>query len=836
LKNIGKLFLLFIITNPLIGIAQTATITGTITNAENKPSENTDLFIKENKEIKTTTDANGYFILKVPAEKKQTLIISKSTFQIIYKKVNLKNEEKQILNFSLKNDEPKYLKEFKITKARNIRNVGVITEIKVKSEMVNVGGNLENNLKFQGVGVYGNNELSSSYAVRGGSFDENLVYVNDFEIIRPFLIRSGQQEGLSFANPNLVSNVKFSSGGFIPRYGDKMSSVLDISYKKPDKWKATGELSLMGANISIEGADKSRNTTFLLGARYKSSRYILSSLDVQGQYNPSFIDLQSYITRKISEKTSIEWLTNYAQNSYYLEPQNQDTRFGLINYTINFHVDYQGNENDKYKNFMSGLSLVHIPNDQSLWKIQISNYRSLENEVYDIIGQFKLGEVETDVSKPNFSEVKSLLGFGTFHKWARNQLESNIYNVSAKFIRNYNKHTVSIGSTWKFENIKDRLSEWTLNDSAGYSVPLDHSTMKLSSVLKSNNEINSQRAEGFVQDAWKFGSDTTPAWGFTFGVRYNYWYLNKELLISPRAQLYWMPLASHNWVLSASTGLYQQPPFFRELRDPHGVIHPDVKAQKSIHYILGSDYSYKIGDKPFKFTTEVYYKHMWDVNPYDYQNVLIRYAAKNNAIAYATGIDFRLQGELVKGAESWINLSFMQTKENNGYILTKYVDDTGDVYNSPLYTSRAIVDSYQVARGFYSRPTDQFFSFNLFYQDFIPNHPQYKVHLNLSYASGLPYSIPNNEAFRNFSTLDAYKRVDIGFSAMLYDINKRKIKIESQKFKHLKSIWATLEVFNLLGIKNEVSKDYVKDYSNRIFAIPNYLTSRRINFRVVFKF
>lgn len=828
------IFFYFFFCSPQIQ-SQTAILKGLVQDTAGRGIQGLSVLIKE-KNIEAKTDLTGRFEMVVPASKTITLIVRAALF--------LKYETKLFLT-------DKSTKEVKITllPARSELTGAVIKgnakdnqrtqassyEIDLKEEMVNASGSLEAVLKFI-PGVGGNNELSSGYSVRGGNYDENLVYVNDFEVYRPYLMRSGQQEGLSFANPDLVKSIKFSTGGFQPRYGDKMSSVLDITYKKPSKMAASAELSLLGGSMHLEGASKNRHLTFLGGLRQRSAQYLLGSLDTKGQYLPSFTDVQAYITYSPSDKLSFESLTNYAYNRYYLEPEKRTTRFGLVNYTLDFTVDYRGSENDKYQSFMTGFATTYKPDDHLILKGMVSHYRTQENEQFDILGNFFIGEVETDVTKPNFNEVKSLLGIGSIHNFARNQLSTEIWNAGFIASLIYNKHNIRMGCSWKFENIHDRLNQWEKNDSAGYSIPNTSGNLDLKTVFKSSNTIETERMEGYFQDAWRWDKDSAASFGITYGARYHLWNFNRELLISPRIQLYLIPSKKKNWVLTASTGLYQQAPFYRELRDRGGNINPEVKAQKSIHYILGSELLFPIEKRPFKFTTEVYYKHMWDINPYEYQNILIRYYAKNDAMAYATGIDLRLQGELVKDAESWIGLSIMQTKEIVNQTFYKYRDDTGAVFFSPNLTSRAITDTIAYQRGYIPRPTDQLVNFSLFFQDYIPKHPEFKVHLNLLFGSGLPFGPPNNDQFRNFFNLETYKRVDIGFSAQLYDLKRRKVKPELVSFKHLKSIWATLEVFNLLGIQNEVSKDWIKDYSNRVFAVPNYLTGRRLNLRVIVKF
>ncbi len=715
-------------------------------------------------------------------------------------------------------------------------------EIKIKDveTLPNVGGGVEAYLVTQ-LGVQKNNELSSSYSVRGGNFDENLVYVNDFEIYRPFLIRSGQQEGLSFINPDMTDKLTFSSGGFQAKYGDKMASVLDVTYRRPEDFGGSVMLSLLGANLHLEGVNKSKRFTYSTGFRYKDSRLILGSQDVKGQYLPSFIDLQGFFTYQINERMQIEYLINYSRNRFSFEPEDRTTDFGLVNFQSRFTVFYEGEEDDRYQSLMNGLSLVHEVNDKLKLKYLVGAYNMQEDEKFDIIGDYFLGEVETDPGNENQGEVKYELGSGTFHDWARNVLETTVIQTAFKGTYASKKHELNFGLTYKKEIITDKINEWERRDSSGYSLPYTGSSVQLYDVLKTEPfDLNSNRYSGYVQDTWKIGDSARIRWNY--GLRFQYWDVNKEWLFSPRTQMSFKPKTKKDIVITAAAGLYMQPPFYREMRNLDGEVNLDLKAQKSAHLVLGFDYAFTAWDRPFKFVTEAYYKYMWDGVPYEFDNVLIRYFGTNNSKGYVAGVDFRLNGELAKGAESWVSLSIMSGQEDilddyyTSYDIRKTKEDgNGQVVTESLDT----LGSSNVFPGYIPRPTDQRVSLAMFFQDYIPKFPYLKVHMGLMFASGMPFGPPDNVRYTDQFRIPSYKRFDVGFSALLFDIEKKKEKNKVPKnfFSGMEQIWLSLEVFNLFGINNTVSYIWVDGLDPRTgtfsqYAVPNYLSQRRLNLKL----
>ncbi|MFT5070367.1 MAG: hypothetical protein ACI8V8_000326, partial [Chitinophagales bacterium] len=602
------------------------------------------------------TDAKGFYSLEIPANKKITISIQGLNYEELSFLVKL--VEGEVLNRTIN----VRIKEINITvigeqhKDRKEVSTGVI-ETKDVAVLPNVGGGVETFLVTQ-LGVQKNNELSSSYSVRGGNFDENLVYVNDFEVYRPFLIRSGQQEGLSFVNPDMTDKLTFSSGGFQAKYGDKMASVLAVAYRRPEEFGGSVEASLLGANVHLEGTNKSKQFTYSTGFRYKNSRIILGSQDIKGQYLPSFIDLQGFFTYQVNERIHFEYLVNYARNRFSFIPEDRTTDFGLVNFQSRFTVFYEGEEDDQYQSLMNGLSMVHQVNDHLKLKYLTGVYIMSENEKFDIIGDYFLGEVETDPGNESLGEVKQELGSGTFHDWARNVLDTKIFQSAFKGEYVKKKHDLKFGFTYKKEIIDDKLSEWERRDSSGYSLPYSGTSVEIYDVLKPEPfTLSSNRYSGYIQDTWKLGDSARVS--LNYGVRFQYWDVNKEWVFSPRTQLSFRPKTKKDFIITAAAGLYMQPPFYREMRNLDGEINLNLKAQKSTHLVLGFNYAFKAWDRPFKFVSEAYYKYMWDGVPYEFDNVLIRYFGKNNSKGYVAGLDLRLNGELAKGAESWVSVSIM---------------------------------------------------------------------------------------------------------------------------------------------------------------------------------
>jgi hypothetical protein len=705
-------------------------------------------------------------------------------------------------------------------------------------DIPNVEGGIEGILKTL-AGVSSNNELSSQYSVRGGNYDENLVYINDIEVYRPQLVRSGQEEGLSIINTDMVQSLQFSAGGFEAKYGDKLASVLDIHYKEPDSFAMKTNLSLLGASVEAEGNSKDNRFKYLAGVRYRSSKYILNSLDVQGDYQPTFLDVQAYLTYDLTDKLRIGYLSYYGNNQYLSVPQTQTTEFGTATNAAQLLIAFDGQQILQYDVFLNGLTLDYHPNKRNDIKFINSFYNTTESENYDIVGAYKLQELNSNLGSAGFGSANYTFGLGEFLNHARNSFYSEIYNSEVKGFHSVSKSVDLLwGIKYQHEHVEASLNEYQYVDSVDYSVPQTgnpRTQLNVKSYLYSRQNEDWNRYSGYVQSAYAL----IPKYNcyLTAGVRANYWDFNRELLISPRAQLTYEPnadfnrriimggyddsLMKKNIRLRASAGIYQQPPFFKELFAPDGSLVPGIKAQKSSHFVLGSDISFKMWDRPFKWTTEMYYKYMWDLIPYEIDNVHITYLGQNNATGYATGIDFQLNGELVKDAPSWVSLSLLQTAENI----------IGDSY---IKTDPKTLKQSVVYPGYIPRPTDQRVRFSLFFQDYLPNHPSYKVHLNLVFGSGLPFGPPNLNKYQDTLRLPPYRRVDIGFSKLFWDKSKQHSK--SRVINAFRSIWFSVEVFNLFQINNTVAYLWVQDIDGYQWAVPSYLTSRRLNLHLELKF
>lgn len=709
-------------------------------------------------------------------------------------------------------------------------------------------------------GVQSNNELSSAYSVRGGSFDENLVYVNDFEVFRPFLLRSGQQEGLSFINPDMVSSVSFSAGGFEAKYGDKMSSVLDVKYKKPQATHGSFAASLLGVSAHIEGAawrdtfDVAR-LTYIFGVRQRSNRYLFNSLPTKGQYAPSATDVQGFVTLQLHKHWQLQLIGNFSENDFRFEPVESETSFGTFNTSLKLRVGFVGKERDRYRTAMGGTALVYTsPYDRLTLKLMGSYYQTAEQEAFDIVGSYYIGEVDKNFSSGSFGDIANVLGVGAYQDWARNRLHAKIINVGHRgYLNLFKRQLVSWGVNWQQERINDQLDEWYRLDSAGYNIPLAAASNQIvfRENLNAQAEIHSNRYTAFVQDEWNIGAKKNLS--IIAGARLNYWDLNRELVISPRLQIAYrprLPIAAdstkavqNDLVLRLTAGAYHQPAFFREMRSPQGVVNTDLKAQKSYHLTGGIDYTFNMFNRPFKLSTELYYKRMYDLVSYDLDNMLLRYSGQNNAEGYAGGIDLRLFGQFVAGVDSWVSLSILRSRENlRGDSYQQAFNAEGrPITLADTSTIGDPIAYYQAVEvGSVPRPTDQTVNFSLFFQDYLPNNKNFKMHLLMTVGTGFPFGPPGSARYRNAFRIPPYRRVDIGFSALLLDPHKRDLPAKSI-WRAFDSIWASVEVFNLLGVQNTVSYTWVKAISRDVgqevyYAVPNYLTARLLNAKVLVKF
>ena len=807
----------------------TATIYGKITDGDGAAVENVTISILGSPIPPTYTSDKGMYEYEVPANTDITIVFSNINYNQFRQKIKLKEDERKEINSVLvfKNN----IGVVEVTGDGRYQEITRLDPLNIAH--IPTASQDFNSILFTLPGVSSRNELSSAYSVRGGNFDENLVYVNGIEIYRPFLTRSGQQEGLSFINPDMVSSVIFSAGGFEAKYGDKMSSVLDVQYRQPRKFAGTASGSLLGSNLHLEGSSKNYRFTWTVGARYKTNKYILSKTDTRGDYTPFFADIQAYTTYDLTSNWQLDFLGNYASNKYQVVPQSRETTFGTFNQALRFKVYFDGQEIDKFATTLGALSLNYRSNDDRTYlKFITSVFRSKESEGFDIQGQYYIDQLETDFGKSNFGEVVGNLGVGTYLNHARTNLDAYVYSAEHKGSYDITRQAkVLWGVKYSHEEINDKLSEWKYVDSAGFSIPYTNpQEIVIQDVIKQKIGISSDRFSGYLQTNLSKELRDTSFISATIGVRANYWTLNNQALVGPRATIGFKPHWKKDFLFKFSTGYYYQPPFYRELRDNQGNINYNLKAQTSIHFVLSSDRNFTAWRRPFKFIAELYYKYLDNIVPYDIDNVRIRYTAKNNAKGYARGIDLKVNGEFVKGLESWASISLSQTRENikDDYYYD-YTLDTNKVTN--VITK---LDSTRIEPGYIPRPTDQLVTFAIFFQDQIPQYPKFKVHLNLLYGSGIPFGAPGSPKYLQTHRMPAYRRVDIGFSYQPLKEN-REIKPGSIT-RYIKSAWISLEVFNLLGINNTVSYLWVEDISNRQYAIPNYLTSRQLNLRLIVKF
>ena len=785
------LFFLLISCAVLPGYAQDGFVVGKIVNSEDTGILGVNIVTDVGRA--TSTDSTGRFSLTLPADDEVTITFSHVSYQTTSRTVRLGPAENLLLNLRLQL-RAEILDEVQVQdRATQEDFVPSLTIINPESARLLPSPFGEfNKILATLPGVVSNNELSATYSVRGGNFDENLVYINDIPIYRPFLIRAGEQEGLSFINPNLVENIEFSSGGWTPEYGDKLSSNLAITYKKPSELHGSASISLLGGGAHIEGASKDQRFTYLAGVRHKSSQYLLNTLETKGEYLPRFTDVQGYVTYNLDKernRTELSMLFGYANNRYLVEPETRETRFGTFSQAFKFIVGFQGQELLKYQTYQTGLRLNHKFNENFQTSFIASGFYTQEREYFDVEGAYRLCDVDNNPGSANFNECAVTRGIGSNYRSGRNLLDARIFNFQNRSeLQLGNKNLLKFGVSYDRELIEDQLSEWEFTDSADYVLintpPID-----------SNIDLDSYRLQGYLQHDFWFASNHK----ISYGVRLNYWSYNQEFLLSPRFQYAYQTTWQRPVTFTAALGWYQQPPFYRELRNFAGEINPDIRAQSSVHAIVGADYNFQLWGRNFKFVSEAYYKHLEQVIPYDIDNVRIRYYGDNIATAYAAGLDMRVSGAFIKGTESWFSLGILKTEED------LEIDNQEDI----------------------RRPSDQRVTLGIYFEDHMPNDPSVRVYLNLLYGSGLPFGPPNNLEYRNQFDGSAYNRLDIGFSKLV-SLNQGK---ESGR-GGLKTIWLNAEILNLLGAKNTISYTWIKDLQNRQFAVPNNLSQRFFNIKI----
>ena len=814
--------LLILITS--LGFAQkkSAFVAGRVVDENENPLANVSVVIL-GRQTGIATNDTGYFRLKVPAEKAFALTFSHAGHRAEQKNFLLHENEEEYVSIRLERDET-VLKEVVITDQRDRTEAGLVRlNPKTVLNMPAPVASVESLIKII---VGSNNELTSQYSVRGGSYDENLIYVNDFEIFRPYLVRNGQQEGLSFINPEMVRNINFYNGGFPAKYGDKMSSVLDIQYKQPKSFGGSVYIGILEQGLQVEGISANKKFSYLAGVRNRSNKSLLRSQETQGHYVPSSSDLQAQLTYQLSSRSALELFGNISQTRFSLQPSFTQLSTAVLSpyFTANLGIDiyFDGFEKDEYTTNMIGLTWIQQLSRKLKLKWMASRFENNEIENVDITGAYLFGERDFDKSKPTFGTIVNPLGAGVYQNFSRNELNLENWNFSHKGTYDRGKHAYLWGVGYDKTLIDDKLNEWEFQDSAGYSLPYSPDILQLSKVLKSTADLSINKISGYIQDNIRFG-DSLNTYTINAGVRFNYNSLNDEMLISPRVGASWKPNWKRDFVFRIAGGAYHQPPFYRELRRYDGTINKDVKAQKSWQGVAGFDYNFYGWNRPMRWTTEAYYKSMTDVVPYDIDNVRIRYYGENSAKAWAAGLEMRLHGELVKDAESWISLAFMKTQE----------DIKGDTYKEyTLNDQNEPVDSVTLEKGWVRRPTDRRITFGMYFQDYLATNKNLKVSLNLLYGSNLPYNVPNNVKYRNALEIPAYIRVDIGFSALLLDSDRSKRRSHSP-FLGFDNIWASLEVFNLIDRDNTISYLLIKDFSNTTYTMPQRLTPRLLNFKIV---
>lgn len=773
--------------------AQTFTLQGRVTDENNDPIEFASVScLKQGK--MTMTSLKGEYNMQLHSA--DSVVIKFS--MIGYKaktRILRRPRGKQTLQIVLHSDENQ-LGEVTITgKKIETGQMEDISKDHLKS-LPSASGNAVEELIQSQAGVSTHSELSSQYNVRGGSFDENSVYIDNVEIYRPFLVRSGQQEGISVINPDMVEKISFSTGGYEARYGDKMSSALNIKYRKPKKFEATASASMLGASAFVGVSNK--KVSWSNGFRYKTTKHLLGSMDTKGEYSPTFIDYQTYLTYTPNKRWEIKLLGNISDNHYNFTPEDRETKFGTMENVKAFQVYFDGQEKDVFRTFFGAVGITRNFGEKTSLSLIASAFNTREQEKYDIQGQYWLTQTETSEN----------LGVGTYFQHARNYLKAHVESAKLLFKTKYKKHDIEGAFTFKKEKITENSVEYEMRDSSNYSIPHTGKDLYMIYSMRAKNVLDANRIEAYVQDAFRFTSNNEKTlYTLNYGVRLSHWSYTKETIVSPRVSLGIIPAFNENITMRFATGLYYQAPFFKELRDTttqngitYASLNSKAKSQRSIHFIAGFDYRFRMNNRSFKFTAEAYYKALGNLVPYSVNNVKVVYYGSNESSGHAAGIDLKLYGEFVPGTDSWLSLSLMNTSMKlNGKSI-------------PL-------------------PTDQRYAINLFFTDYFPGTDRWKMSLKLALADGLPFSAPHQELESNVFRAPAYKRADIGLSYRL-------LNNEGKQRKHiqLRNVWLGAECLNLFGINNVNSYYWITDVTGGQYAVPNYLTGRQINFRVTVDF
>jgi hypothetical protein len=816
-----------------------ATVYGKVVDETGHPIEMANVVILDLLEGQTT-DARGYYQLSVFSDTTFVISFSYIGFEQKQVSVRLKQGEKRKLDVTLKSTAtmlPDAVISDRAVDASSLTRLNA----KQATLLPTVGGGVETLIKTL-PGVISNNELSSQYRVRGGNFDENLIYVNGIEIYRPFLVGSGQQEGLSFVNSQLVNNIEFSAGGFAAEYGDKMSSVLDVTYKRPRETAGSLTLSLLGAEAHVEGCTKNDKFSYLVGARYKNTSLALGMMDTKGDYRPNFTDVQALFNYSFNAKWDLSFLGYYSKNKYMFVPQTATIDFGTIDIPLRTNVYFNGQEIDDYTTGLGALTLSYKPHKDLNLKLIASAYSAYETESYDIQEQYHFGIRNTSVGSEGFGEIIEDHEVGMQIRHARNAFYAQVYNLDHKGLYAFDNSLLKWGVRFQHQIIDDVVSEWQVFDSAGYNLPhppdiiggypVTLPEIGMDFAHRAHNTLSVNNLDGFVQNSWTIPYKDKGEFVITGGVRANYWGYNNKVYVSPRAGIAYKPENERREVVyRLSGGVYNQTPFYRELRKMDGTLYDKAEAQRSYQIVAGNDFKFHAFNRPFIFTSEAYFKYFTHVIPYDIDNVRIRYYADQSAKAYATGLDLKVNGEFVRGIDSWASLSIMQTKEDirGDYYL---VDAEGKRLSFYNHADEQVADTIQL--GWHSRPSNQLLNFSLFFQDYIPHFPTWRVNMTLTFGTRLPYNASNSDFYEPSGSYPAYRRVDIGFSKQL--ISEASSFSRGNPLRYVKNMFISLDVFNLLNVPNTISYTWVKYIDNNYYGVNNYLTPRYINLKLVMEF
>ncbi|ATV55665.1 TonB-dependent receptor [Prevotella intermedia] len=790
LLNIILLFLCLLYAGNATG--QSFTLQGKVSDQDGNPIELASIMVASQGKI-TMSNLKGEFSMQLQSEDSVKVRFSMLGYKSKVR-VLRRPQGKQTLQIQLSSDNEMQ----EVVVQAKVQQHGTTEEIKVEATKRNpsVSGNVVEEILQTQAGVSTHSELSSQYNVRGGTFDENSVYINNVEVYRPFLVRSGQQEGLSVINADLVESVGFSTGGFEAKYGDKMSSALDITYKRPKRTEGSITASMLGANGYLGIATK--KLTWTNGLRYKTNKYLLGSLETKGEYNPSFLDYQTYLSWQPSKRWQVDFIGNISENNYNFEPKDRETKFGTLKNVKSFKVYFDGKEKDLFRTFFGSLSITNHLTPRTDISLIASAFSTKEQQRYDIQGQYWLTQTETSEN----------LGVGTYMQHSRDYLKANVRSLKLMMQQRAGNHRVEGALTYKIEKIEENSAEYEYRDSAGYNIPHTGETLNMIYSMRARNNLDAKRIEAYLQDTWNFKSnDSVPTlYRLNYGVRYAHWDFNGESIVSPRASLNITPGWNRNLSFRVAAGLYYQAPFYKELRDTtmingvtYALLNKKIRSQRSIHALASMSYRFSMMNRPFKFTAEAYYKAISRLVPYSVDNVKVTYYGDNETSGHAAGLDLKLFGEFVPGADSWLTLSVMNTSMKlNGK-------------NVPL-------------------PTDQRFALNLFFTDYFPGSTRWRMSLKLAYADGLPFSAPHQELTSTPFRAPAYKRADIGMSYRLFDNQ------DGSRSSIFRNVWLGLDCLNLFGINNVNSYYWITDISGQQYAVPNYLTGRQINAKISVEF